>query len=1017
MRGLEAKPLRPSVLAAMGIGLLWLGFGGTTLGAVAGAAPELPRFLTRFWQVEDGLPENRINALVQTRDGYIWVGTSSGLARFDGVKFDNFDESNTPELKDSKIFSLFEDAAGYLWIGHETGELTRYKDGRFESIAIHPVWSKPRIRHMGGDSAGDLWLVNDEGLAYRMRDGQTQSPQAGGLARFSAFERSADGRMWFARDGVLSAFENGGLTPLLFDQSSLANSYVQGVCPSSDGGLWVASESHLRKWKGNKWVADLGVCPWQYSSLTRLVEMRGGLLAVGTTDYGLYLIQPHGKTVCFNHESGLRSDWVRSLLEDREGNLWVGTSTAGLVMLHPSSFVTLDPPDHWQDRSVLSLAAGTNGGLWITTDGAGLYHFHDGQWMNWRPNASEFTPYLLSVSADSQGQVWLGTWGDGMMVKHGDRFETAPGWQKIPTTVAALLRRSDGDYWVGTGRGLLRYRDGKITSPVKPGQAPFLDVRAVAEETNGVVWFGMNGQGLGRLQNGRVRQYRKSDGLASDFVSCLHLDDEGGLWIGTSGGLNRFQNGRFATIKAEQGLPNSVICNIEDDGRGCFWISSHGGILRVQKQELKCCADGEIPSARFWRYDKSDGLPTQECSGGFQPAGLAGTNGWLYFPTTKGLAAVNPDEITTNPLPPPVALEEVLVDDRRASNSLNADWPLKISPGRHRFEFRYTALSFTAPEKVKFKYHLDGIDADWMSAGTKRAVNYNYLPPGHYTFHVIACNNDKVWNDRGAEIAFTVLPYVWQTTWFRILALAALVGAASAGVWYGTRRRMRGKLERLERQRAVERERARIAKDIHDDLGANLTRINLLSQSVRREINRPGEAIKDVERIGDSARHMIRTMDEIVWAVDPQHDTLDSLTSYLGKVAQELMSAAGIRCRLDFPAQLPSWPLTAEVRHNLFLAFKEAVHNTAKHSAASEVRISLVIEPAGFTLMVEDNGCGFDPELLVEKTAPGTRRSLRNGLANMRQRMREIGGDCDIQSGRGSGTRLKFHLPVKEPAG
>ena len=224
-----------------------------------------------------------------------------------------------------------------------------------------------------------------------------------------------------------------------------------------------------------------------------------------------------------------------------------------------------------------------------------------------------------------------------------------------------------------------------------------------------------------------------------------------------------------------------------------------------------------------------------------------------------------------------------------------------------------------------------------------------------------------MWNHDGVELAFMVQPYFWQTAWFQGVALLAIVGAASAGVWFRTRLRMQRKLELVERREAVERERARIAQDIHDDLGANLTSINLLSQSVRREINDPVEAIKDVDRIGDCARHMIRTMEEIVWAVDPQHDTLDSLTSYIGKVAQELMNTAGIRYRLDFPMQLPAWPLTAEVRHNLFLAFKEAIHNIVKHSAAAEVRISLVIEPAAFTLIVEDNGCGFDPESLADR--------------------------------------------------
>jgi signal transduction histidine kinase len=437
--------------------------------------------------------------------------------------------------------------------------------------------------------------------------------------------------------------------------------------------------------------------------------------------------------------------------------------------------------------------------------------------------------------------------------------------------------------------------------------------------------------------------------------------------------------------------------------------------MRVNQAELNRCADGQIEQLHCLTYGLSDGLPTLECSGGFQPAGCRTEDGRLWFPTSKGLVAVDPGKVETNTLAPPVVIERLLVDDQMVSEGTASESPLRIAPGRHRYEFQFTGLSFVAPEKVRFRFRLEGVETEWVETQSSRKAYYSQLPPGDYRFRVLACSNNGVWNERGATLAFTVLPAFWQTWWFRISGAAMIALAGGGIVWLDARRRTRRKVERLERQQAVERERARIAKDIHDDLGASLTRINLLSQSVRREINRPDEAIKDVERIGDSARHMIRTMDEIVWAVDPQHDTLDSLTSYLGKLAQELMSAAGIRCRLDFPVQLPSWPLTAEVRHNLFLAFKEAVHNVAKHSAASEVQISLVIEPAAFTLVVEDNGCGFKPELLAT-TPSGNRQPSRNGLVNMRQRMQEIGGYCEIQSERSRGTKLKFHLPVKEAA-
>jgi signal transduction histidine kinase len=524
------------------------------------------------------------------------------------------------------------------------------------------------------------------------------------------------------------------------------------------------------------------------------------------------------------------------------------------------------------------------------------------------------------------------------------------------------------------------------------------------------------GGGLGRLSNdGTLRQFRKRDGLSSDFVQCLRLDSDGTLWIGTfGGGLNRLKQGRFAVINIRQGLADNVIHHIEEDSRGYFWLSSHGGIMRVSKAELNRCADGQMGSVNCLSYGKGEGLPTLECTGGFQPAGTRTADGRLWFPTSKGLVAVDPNDVKINQLPPQVVVEEMLVEDQPIALAAKGVVPMRIPPGRRRFEFRYTGLSFTVPEKVRFQYRLEGLEHAWLDAGTKRVVNYSYIPAGNYKFHVKACNNDGVWNDAGAELAFTVLPHFWQTLWFRGLATLAVVGAVAGSVLFETRRRMHRKLERLEQQRAIERERTRIAKDIHDDLGASLTRITLLSQSARSELDDPPQAAADLDRIYGTARELTRAMDEIVWAVNPKHDTADSLASYLGRFAQDFLGAAGIRCRLRMPLELPQWPLTAEVRHNLFLAFKESLHNAVKHAAATEVQVSLKVEPTRFVLSVKDNGCGFSPE---SSAGPIPRDSSRpasgNGLGNMRQRLKEIGGECEIKSAPRAGTNVTFRVPVK----
>jgi signal transduction histidine kinase len=417
-------------------------------------------------------------------------------------------------------------------------------------------------------------------------------------------------------------------------------------------------------------------------------------------------------------------------------------------------------------------------------------------------------------------------------------------------------------------------------------------------------------------------------------------------------------------------------------------------------------------------YGKADGMPTLECSGGLQPPGGRTTDGRLWFPTSKGLAVFNPEEAKVNQLPPPVIIENMLADGRTVTPFPVGDAPLHIPPGPRRFEFRYTALSFVVPEKVRFKYRLEGLEPDWVDAGTKRSANYSHIPPGSYTFHVIACNSEGVWNDSGATLAFTVQPYFWQEWRFRIpaglAAVASLAGAVAGIVLWIARRRMRLKLERLERLRAVERERARIAQDIHDNLGANLTRISLLSQSANSELENPAQAAVQLERIYGTARELTRAMDEIVWAVNPQYDTLDSLASYLGNFAQEFLGSLDIRCRLDVPLQLPQWPVTAEVRHNLFLAFKEALHNVVKHAAASEVQVALKLEANQLTLTVADNGRDFVVNDPAPKPPTNPDRIMHgHGLPNMKRRLAEIGGACEVHGEPGQGTTVTFRVPLR----
>jgi signal transduction histidine kinase/ligand-binding sensor domain-containing protein len=972
-----------------------------------------------IWQPEDAGQQNPITAIVQSKEGYLWLGTYHGLVRFDGVRSTVFDSGNSPGLQNGVITSLFESTDGVLWIGHETGQVTRFAQGTFEPVKLDKTWPGDTVEAITSDGDGDLWLLNNTGVLFRLRDGKTvMVPGGASPTRKAALTRSLEGRPWLVCGGQVAMIEHGCVTPFQFEDTS-SGDYYERVLPACDGGLWVLVNQRLRKWRQGRWTAELDGCPHMPGGASVLLETRAGDVLAGTLRDGLYLFGAGGQTLHFSRTNGLSSDWVRSLYEDREGNIWVGTA-AGLDGLRMRQVHMLSAPDGFKGCGVLSFwVSGTNS-AWVGTEGAGLYRYTDGQWTSFTEPTGVANPFVWSVIETREKELFIGTWGGGLMVKRGERFETPRALSQITAAVVSLYQGRGGELWIGTTIGLYRYERGNLAWFAGKERLAFPDIRAITESSDGTIWFGMSGGGLASLRGEAIKQFRKEDGVGSDFVVCLYADPDGTIWAGTSdGGLTRIRRGRFATINSKQGLPSNVIYHIVDDGDVNLWLSTQRGIWRASKDELNRCADGAIQSVGWLGYGKAEGLASQTCSGGFQPGAARAADGRIWFPTPKGLAIVDPANVITNNSPPPVVIEEMLADEKPVdlrsahrfdSRSRSSD-AVRIPPGKQRFQIHYTALSFVSPDKVQFKYRLKGREEQWNEVGTKRVADYTYLRPGSYYFQVIACNNNGLWNEDGAALGFIVLPYFWQTWWFEASSGLFVAGALGAGVFSVSRRRVRRKLEETERQHAMERERARIARDIHDDLGASLTRITMLSQSVLAELNGQTEAMQDVDQIYSTARELTRAMDEIVWAVNPKHDTLDSLVNYLGRFGQHFLSAAGIRCRLDVPVYLPSRALTSEIRHNVFLAFKEALHNVVKHAAATEVRISLQLEPGGFVLSIADNGHGFDWNSQDSRPSSGSealRLSSGNGVLNMQKRLEAIGGRCEWNTAPGEGARVKL---------
>jgi len=961
-----------------------------------------PNYFLRSWKTDSGLPDNAVSAILQTRDGYLWVGTYAGLARFDGMRFVTFNSAQEPGLQSDRITSLSEDADGTIWVGQEGGDLTLYRNGHFEPQKVHGSGMRRKISATRIDDAGDGWMLNEEGTLVRVRDGFTCAlPNANGVVQMA---RAEDGELWIASGGRLAVLSHGRLQT---NDPAIFGSYVQGICRSGDGGMWVLSDRQLKKWKHGIVTEDRGANPCTVV-VTAMLETPSGCLAMGTSSDGLYLQFTNHSYLHLNQETGFPNDWVRCLECDREGTLWAGVGSVGIIAVRPGTVQTLSAEGSWHGRAILSTAIGRDGAIWIGTEGAGLFRYQDNQWKAFNESNGLANPYIWSVSQDNRGRMWAATWGGGIFVLEDNHFVSPPGMETITVPMAATLQARDGTTWIGTVNGLIQYKDGRVKWYGEKDGLKSVDVRALVEAPDGTIWFGMLGGGLGRVRDGTAIQFQKSSGLSSDYVQSLALQSDGTLWIGTYGsGLDRLKDGRFSKITGAEGLPNNFICAFEEDGRNNYWISSHNGIFRVSIKDLNDCADHKINHINCLRLGTGDGLLSGECSGGLQPAACKMADGNICFPTSKGLAIVDVHDETINRRPPPVVIEDISAAGHVLAQSLSLAGPLKIQPGLQRFEFRFSGLSFIAPEKMQFQYRLENWDPDWLNAASdKRVAEYSFIPPGTYTFRVRACNSDGVWNNEGASATIIVLPHLWQTWWFYLLEALVSITIIANVVWYISRRRMRRKLEAAQRQQAIERERARIAKDIHDHLGANLTRISLLSQSAHGELENPARAATQLERIYETSRELTRALDEIVWAVNPQHDTLDSLASYLGNFAQEYLGSIGLRCRLDVPLQLPHWPITAEMRHNVFLAFKEALHNIVKHSGASEVLVSLVTDHQGFQLLARDNGKGFDPAAVTPRPGRG------NGLKNMQQRLEKLGGRCDIHSTVGAGSEVRFSVPV-----
>jgi diguanylate cyclase (GGDEF)-like protein len=716
------------------------------------------------WHSGNGLPQNSVTSIVQTRDGYLWLGTLEGLVRFDGVQFTVFDKWNTPQLKSNRIRALFEDREGSLWLGTEGGGLNRLREGKFDHYSRADGLSNDFLYSISEDSEGSLWISTANGLnrlsagvfsVYTTRDGLANN-------NVRSVTQAKDGSLWFATTGGLSRFKDGKIVTYT-KQNGLSSNFINQIIEDRRGDIWIATPAGLNRLRDGTFTVYTQKDGLSSEAIETLYLDRAGALWVATSGGGVNRLLD-GKFSAYTMSDGLSSNFVRSIYEDREGSLWIGTEGGGLDRLRDGKFTAYTRREGLSSDFVWTLMEGRDGSLWVGTQGSGLDRVRSGAKTRYTTKDGLPSDVIRSLCEDKKGRLWVGT-ARGLALLEGDRFIRKAAWPV--ETVRAILDDGRGALWVGTDTGLLRMTEGRMVKFTAADGLSHNLIMALSEDREGRVWIGTWGGGVNVFKDGKFKSFTAGEGLSANVVRVIYPDAEGNVWIGTEGGgLNRIREGRVSSYSKAAGLFDDMVSCIIEDHQGNLWMSCNKGVFSVSKKDLDDFDAGRISSIGCNSYGESDGMVSRECNGSNQPAGWRSRDGRIWFPTMKGVVVINPAELRTNDQPPPVHIERALVNGVQADPRQMSELPR----GRSNLEFHYSAPSFLGTDRIKFRYMLEGFDSEWSEPVMRREAYYTNIPPGPYRFRVIACNNDGVWNEAGASFEFRLKPHFYQTWWFYLLS-------------------------------------------------------------------------------------------------------------------------------------------------------------------------------------------------------------------------------------------------------
>jgi signal transduction histidine kinase/ligand-binding sensor domain-containing protein len=971
----------------------------------AGASQSsVPQYRFDVWTAENGLPQNIVRGIAQAPDGYLWIATLDGVARFDGVRFTVFNKSNTPEIGSNRFSSMVEGSEGDLWLMNEGGALTRLHRGLFHTYGAEQGLPANSVRAITGDGSENLWVLSEETiLQWKETNGQFVDVTPSSLKIHYESLIWDQAGFWGWNDAGLHIFVRGRFEsyPL---PAWLPGRSIWGIGIERDGTVWLEEVDGTR-----------AVIPPGQHEIRRLDmphDARYTLKDASGRMWTMHMEEHLSRFYDLESPEGTTSIFLECFLTDREGNMWIGSEGKGLYRVREQSILVYGHAQGIVDSNIYPVFQDRSGAVWLGAGSSGLGRFVDGKYTNYTTAQGLPGSRVTALTEDRNGDLWVAT-RTGLAILHDGHFHQPIEIVLPKLAVAqAMMQDRGGTMWIGTSTGLVLYREGPSrTLTVEDGLATN-DVRAIVESRSGDIWIGGYG-GLTRLHGGQFTRWTERDGLPSNNVRAIHEDENGAIWIGTyDGGLGRFKDGRFTQYRERDGLFNNGVFQILDDGRGNFWMSSNRGIYRVSKQELNAFADGKLATVASVAYGKSDGMLNEECNGGMWPAGVRTRDGKLWFPTQDGVAIVDPQTVQRNLQPPPVVIETAFVD--RIPVSIGN--LLRIPPGRENLEIEYTALSFIHSDQIRFRYTMEDLDSKWVDAGTRRTAYYSHLPPGKYRFHVIARNSDGVWNMQGQTIAVDVLAPFYRTWWFEVLEILAAAGLILIAVRY--------RIGQLQHEQAMQKafsqqliasqesERQRIAAELHDSLGQRLVVINNLALFSMRSHEKAGAAGDDVsalKEISDETSLAIQETREISYNLRPfQLDRL-GLTKAIEGILRTVTNASGIRIASELDNIDDAF--TEELRINFYRIVQEALNNVMKHAQATEIQVKIVRKEGRLNLTIRDNGVGFTPGARPTKAGKSG-----FGLTGMAERAHLLGGEFRVSSTSGAGAVLTIEIPLLVPS-